>query len=353
MPPLSRRGFLGTAGGCGLFGAAFGSTPAAAQQDSTCLPLDLSREDLVHLFEGPWRGLGAVVEKKVIDVHGHPYQLAQEPRTAADEPAIRARHDYKDFTEDLLESMDVHGIAKQCLAPPKVAWPVTYGECWEAVSKHPDRFIALCDPRPGATRQERMSLSSEQRYGFDNPKMAADVLRTRLKQGARGIGEVTFTQVDAKVAFPIVEVALEFDVPILFGVRSGGYADRSPGYIGEIAAQFPKAKIILGDAGGKTFIHGGGWDAVILMSAHDNVHLEIGGGPVELIDAAVKHVGAERILFGTDWSRPHPRNSLPPSARDAYLHWRNLNAVALSRTTDAQKDQILFRNAARLLKLEV
>src|SRR5688500_18578833 len=101
---LSRRGFFEKAGGAGLLaatGAAVGVPPTggtAAAQESSCLPLGLTREDLVHLFEGPWRGLRAVVEKKVIDVHGHPFQLAQEPRTQADDAEIRARHEYKDFT---------------------------------------------------------------------------------------------------------------------------------------------------------------------------------------------------------------------------------------------------------------
>jgi len=35
-----------------------------------------------------------------------------------------------------------------------------------------------------------------------------------------------------------------------------------------------------------------------------------------------------------------------------YLHWRNLNAVALSNTSEAQRELILYKNAARLLKLE-
>ena len=353
----SRRDFFRSVGAAALLGGggAGGGVPAAARlqaHDPNCLPLGLTREDLVHLLEGPWRGLRAVIEKKVIDVHGHPFQLAKEAATPADDASLRATHQYADFTEELLESMDLHGIATQCLSAPKVAYPITYNEFWSAVSRHSDRFLAFCDPRLGETREERIPLSPAKRYGFDNPKLAADTLRTRLKQGARGIGEVTFTATDTKLAFPIVEVALEFDVPLLFGVRAGGYADRAPSYIGEIARQFPRAKIILGDAGGKTFIHGGGWEAVILMSGHDNVYLEIGGGPVELIDAAVKHVGAERIVFGSDWSRPYPRRYLPPSARDAYLHWRNLNAVALSNTTEAQRDLILYKNAARLLKLQ-
>jgi predicted TIM-barrel fold metal-dependent hydrolase len=317
------------------------------------LPFGLTREDLVHLYEGPWRGLRAVVEKKVIDFHGHPFQPTKQALTERENEAISARQELTDFTDDLIQSMDIHGIARQCLMPPKLGWSVTYREVVEAASRYPDRLIVFCDPRTGDTRQERMAMPASERFGVENPTAAAEILRARLRQGAKAIGEVTFTQTDYKKAFPIVELAMEFDVPVFFGVRAGRYAERSPGYVGEIAREYPQAKIILGDAGRKNFMYGGGWEAVIILATYRNVYLEIGAGPVELIDAAVQHAGADRILFGSDWGRPDPRNYLPPSDRDAYLHWRNLNAVALSNTSEAQRELILYKNAARLLKLDV
>ena len=350
----SRRDFF-KAGGRGLLGAAaWASLPSiAAAQDWSSLPLGLTREDLVHLYEGPWRSLRAVVEKKVIDFHGHPFQPTKQALTQHENEVLAARQELTDFTDDLIQSMDIHGIAKQCLMPPKRAWSVAYREFHESVSRYPDRLIPFCDPRTGDTREERMAVPLSNRFGLENPQAAVEVLRARLRQGAKAIGEVTFTQIDYKKAFPIVELAMEFDVPVFFGVRAGRYAQRDPGYVGEIAREFPGAKIVLGDAGGKTFLHGGGWEAVLILATYENVFLEIGAGPVELIDAAVQHAGADRILFGSDWGRPDPRNFLPPHDRDAYLHWRNLNAVALSRTSEAQRELILYKNAARLLKLTV
>ena len=351
---LSRRDFF-KAGGSGLLGAAgFASfPPTATPQNWGSLPLGLTREDLVHLYEGPWRGLRAVVEKKVIDFHGHPFQPTKQALTEQGNEAFSARQELTDFTDDLIQSMDIHGIAKQCLMPPKLAWSVPYREFQEAVSRYPDRLILFCDPRTGDTRQERMAMGPKDRFGVENPTAAAEILRARLRQGAKAIGEITFTQTDHKKAFPIVELAMEFDVPVFFGVRAGRYAERSPAYVGEIASAYPQAKIVLGDAGGKNFMYGGGWEAVIILATYANVYLEIGAGPVELIDAAVKHAGADRILFGSDWGRPDPRNYLPPADRDGYLHWRNLNAVALSNTSEAQRELILYKNAARLLKLDV
>jgi predicted TIM-barrel fold metal-dependent hydrolase len=351
---VSRRDFAKKAGGGGLLGAAglAGLPSAAAAQNCGPLPFGLTREDLVHLYEGPWRGLRAVVEKKVIDFHGHPFQPTKQALTERENEAISARQELTDFTDDLIQSMDIHGIAKQCLMPPKLGFSVTYREFVASVSRYPDRLILFADPRTGDTRQERMAMRPADRFGVENPTAAVEILRARLRQGAKAIGEVTFTQTDFKKAFPIVELAMEFDVPVFFGVRAGRYAERSPGYVGEIASAYPQAKIVLGDAGGKNFMYGGGWEAVIILATYGNVYLEIGAGPVELIDAAVRHAGADRILFGSDWGRPDPRNYLPPADRDAYLHWRNLNAVALSNTSEAQKELILYKNAVRLLKLD-
>ena len=350
----SRRDFL-KAGASGLLGAAgLAGLPSAAQsQNGGQLPFGLTREDLVHLYEGPWRGLRPVIEKKVIDFHGHPFQPTRQALTEAGNEAIAARQELTDFTDDLIQSMDIHGIAKQVLMPPKLAFSIPYREFQQAVSRYPDRLILFCDPRTGDTREERMAMAPKDRFGVENPAAAAEILRSRLRQGAKAIGEITFTQTDYKKAFPIVELAMEFDVPVFFGVRAGRYAERSPAYVGEIAAEYPQAKIVLGDAGGKSFLYGGGWEAVIILATYPNVYLEIGAGPVELIDAAVKHAGADRILFGSDWGRPDPRNYLPPADRDGYLHWRNLNAVALSNTSEAQRELILYKNAARLLKLDV
>ena len=59
------------------------------------LPLGLTREDLVHLYEGPWRGLRAVVEKKVIDFHGHPFQPTKQALTERVNEAISARRNLR------------------------------------------------------------------------------------------------------------------------------------------------------------------------------------------------------------------------------------------------------------------
>jgi predicted TIM-barrel fold metal-dependent hydrolase len=358
----SRREFIKKVGSAGVLaatGGAVGGFESLARGQSYP-SANISREDLVHLFEGPWRGLRAVIERKVIDLHSHNFQPIRQGLTQASMNELSKRQENKDFTDDMIEAMDTYGIATSCVSPPKMASSIPYSQFAEAVRRYPGRLIAFCDARGGNTREERLAISSGRYggtdlFGLDDGKKAAAVIRTRLRDGAKGIGEINYTrmpaaEVVARVS-PVVEVAEEFDVPILFGARSGEYAERDPTYIAPIAEKFPKAKIIVGDSGGKGFLYGGGWQAIIMAATYTNLFLEIGGAPVEEIDLAVKNLGAERVVYGCDWGRPDPRPYLPPGHRDSYLHWRNLNAVALSNTSEAQRDLILYKNAARLLKL--
>jgi predicted TIM-barrel fold metal-dependent hydrolase len=361
---LSRRGFFKKAGSAGLLGAAglagfqqiAKAQGAGLPQSCANLPFGLSREDLVHLFIGPWRGLRAVLEKKVIDLHAHPFGVIQ--RWGEKAPVIKTGEEVVNFVEDMIESMNIHGIAKQCVQPPQLAWAVPYGEYFKAVSKYPDRLIPFADQRVGETRKERVAMASGKRRPSDQ-KAAAEILRARLKQGAKALGESVVSEEDPD---PVMQVAMEFDVPLLLGGKNGkmrwpegvsGYSIRDVTNIASIASKYPDAKIICADAGGKSFINGAGWDAIAIMSTYPNVYLEMGGGPVELIDAAVYHVGAERVLFGSDWGNPGMKFPWPPGDRDDYTHWRNLNVIALSNTTEAQKDMILYKNAARLLKIKM
>ena len=67
-------------------------------------------------------------------------------------------------------------------------------------------------------------------------------------------------------------------------------------------------------------------------------------------------MGPERVLFGSNFTRLnlYDSGSQRPTATTAgSTHWRNLNAVALSNTSEAEQELILYKNAARLLKLNV
>ncbi len=76
------------------------------------------------------------------------------------------------------------------------------------------------------------------------------------------------------------------------------------------------------------------------MRKYDNCYLDISGTGVMRLGAVehlVDQVGADRILFGTDY---------PISHHDLYIH-----AVRVARISDAAKEKIFHENAERLLGL--
>lgn len=76
------------------------------------------------------------------------------------------------------------------------------------------------------------------------------------------------------------------------------------------------------------------------MRKYDNVYLDISGTGIlrhGVIEHLVNSVGAERILFGTDY---------PISNHDLYIH-----CVRVAKISDADKEKIFHENAERLLGL--
>ena len=76
------------------------------------------------------------------------------------------------------------------------------------------------------------------------------------------------------------------------------------------------------------------------MKKYDNVYLDISGTGIMRLGALehlVNSVGSERVLFGTDY---------PISHHDLYIH-----CVRVAKLSDADKENIFYKNAERLLGL--
>ena len=61
----------------------------------------------------------------------------------------------------------------------------------------------------------------------------------------------------------------------------------------------------------------------------------------------IDKVGADRILFGTDWSATWRWLSVP-----ATLHQIRMKVLDDAKLTETEREQILWKNAVRLFKLE-
>jgi hypothetical protein len=82
-----------------------------------------------------------------------------------------------------------------------------------------------------------------------------------------------------------------------------------------------------------------------LMEEYGNVYADTSWQPAEVIGEAVRRVGAERILFGTDW--PFVGNNYSVGLR------RIQDCLRAGTMTEEQSRMILGENAARLFKIQV
>lgn len=241
----------------------------------------------------------------IIDAHAH--------ISCWEELGIAGDIDY------VIELMGLYGIDKACVSNSRsLRYDFVQGndEILKAMRKYPDRILGYATVNPWCG------------------EMAVQEFRRRiLEQGMIGLKlHVGPTRVDyhSPLCEPLFREAMALDVPVLTHCYDGGSsADK-------VASTHPDVKIILGHMGGADW-----FDAILVAKRHSNLFLEICSSNMErgIIEEAVKHVGAERVLFGTD---------LPPLDPVAALY-----RVKEANITEREKRLILGENMARILKLEV
>src|SRR5262249_3034014 len=101
-----------------------------------------------------------------------------------------------------------------------------------------------------------------------------------------------FNPVNVELLRPLLEICQAHDAPVI--VRTG-FHPCEPLLFLPLAEAFPEVKIILAHMGGRIFS-----DAMIVAERAANVYLETSAQMPMAIVAAINHIGAERIVFGTD-----------------------------------------------------
>ncbi len=343
----SRRQFLRLGG---VAGAVLSGLPAVARGDA--LMAEPAQARLApDGSNGAWQSLRAVKEKKVIDFHCHCYQTETQGEDYAASGKQHGASNYKDFSDALVASMDRHGLALAAVSPHFVAYD-TFSKT--ACKAHPDRIVKMTSLDLGTPADL-------------TPTDAARLTREQLADGAKGIGEVGFLSRGTKYTVqdlkPLVDVILDHDLPVLFHC---GYSSLGPGLrygrftyqaawrwaeeMGLIAAAYPEMKIVVGHTGGD-FWQLDGWEALRLAFTFDNIYVDTSKTTSHIITEAVKGLGAERVLYASDWNRPELKAYGPLNHRHIYQHWYSLTQLAEADLTEDQRDQILYKNARRLLKL--
>jgi predicted TIM-barrel fold metal-dependent hydrolase len=322
--------------------------PGAAQGDDPNLPPEATT--------GPWRNLRAVKEKKVFDFHTHAWETPVQGKNYAEEKRMHDLDQWKDYTPQLIASMDKHGVAQAALSPAFVTFE-TYID--SSYKKYPDRFIKMTSMLTNQTKGRMDQVTVEE---------ATDILKGQIAYGCRGVGEGGFFWGSAgrytvKDLKPFVDVILQHDIPVL--VHSGwavtgtasnygrGYttAWRWAERFGALMSEYTDMKFVLGHTGG-AFATPDAWEAIRLAYSFDNAYCEVSKSPPEIIAAAVHGIGADRVMFGSDFNRPQPKTYGPLNEHYVFQQWYTLNHVAQADITEDQRDQVLYKTARTLLKLD-
>ena len=237
--------------------------------------------------------------------------------------------------DELLDSMDRNGVDRACLV--SIGWSA-HEHCveindfiLEAAAVHPARIVPFCVVNPLAGRA------------------AAREVERCARLGARGVGELHpdtqgFDLADRRALEPVMQAAREHGLPVLthasepVGHLYPGKGNQRPETLLAFAKNFPGAPIVMAH-------WGGGLPFYTLMpevrEALADVYFDTAATPflydARVFEAVAGLVGAERILFGSDFPL------LPQE--------RVLNQIERAALSAEEKAAIGGGNAARLLGL--
>ncbi len=222
--------------------------------------------------------------------------------------------------EDHLASMDKWGIDKRCVSwwQPHNAPDEGNGVIANIAKKYPDRFLGFAVINP---RWYKESVD--------------EVIKAKEELGMVGLKfhpASCHYRPDLPLMDRVTEKAIEIGFPMLFHCGADEYSN--PHNLGNLAARFPEAKIIMAHMGEEAW-----FEAIAIAGKHDNIILDTTGSQnwYRILNYALDMVGEDRIVFGMDFPAYNPGPEIS-KVRDAEI-------------TEAQKKKIMGENAARILEL--
>jgi predicted TIM-barrel fold metal-dependent hydrolase len=175
--------------------------------------------------------------------------------------------------------------------------------------------------------------------GFERPVVPA-IEEAVTGLGFRGIKmHAAECRMVGYVADPVFALAGELGVPVLVDFSGDARAPE------RIATAFPDTTLIVAHLGQYRCGSPDRLDRFIrLAEEHANVYLDASGVVLDWkIEDAVRRIGSERVLFGTDG--PHP------SPDEATFARREVERIRSLDLTEDERDDVLGRSLTRLLAL--
>ncbi len=279
-----------------------------------------------------------------------PWRYPFLPPPAPDGPSIvgpaLARREFDVIADQLLAHMDKHGIEKTVIM--RGLFPALNATLGELVATHPDRFIAF-----GSWELEPLT-GSPPRESDSGLKALEESLQSPAFRGAGEYDLGRFNAVPPEQAYtgfiPTLELCRTYGAPIMFhmcwdpGPIPTKYKD--PLMLEPLVQQFPDVNFMIAHMGkyDTTYFE----SALMLARKFPNVLLTTSTTRMEFVERAVDELGAERIVFGSDWSIQHGILGLE---KGYDIYERNLDIVRNARIGDGDKRLILGENLAKLLNI--
>ncbi len=240
--------------------------------------------------------------------------------------------------EEILDFADRLGIEKMCISRPIMNYSGTEPEgpdevrkyndiVINAVKRYPDRFIGYLTLNP---RYQKESMEEISRC---------------VDQGLSGYKGYTQVKINDPLYYPIIERFIDLKMLIFMHafcqLGMGGYRMKYdigmvpntsiPEDFVDIAKRYPEGTFQFAHIGG-----GGDWEYECkMLKDYPNVYVDTSGSNNEehMIDFAVKHLGEDRLFFGTDSS-----------------YYQGVGKILASNLTESQKKKIFFDNYQSVLK---
>lgn len=191
-------------------------------------------------------------------------------------------------------------------------------ELAQKAREYPDRLFPFMTVHPA---DERAALDEMKRAKYDLG-MKGIKLHPWLQ---------AFSPLDPRV-YSVVESAIELELPIVF--HDGTPPFTQPLLFGYLAHLYPEARIILGHGGLRDM-----WqDAIRVAELHQNITICACGLTQESLAVTVQRIGADRIMFGSDY----------PFGGSERLRLALRQVESLEVSLD-QRQQLLSKTAARVV----
>lgn len=195
------------------------------------------------------------------------------------------------FMEELIDRMDMAGVemALTWLQPPYIRSHIDRSNryVYEATKKYPHRILGFgwADPNLGVDKAKEMAKRCIEDYGFFGVKL----------NGAQNYFPID----DPVLSLPVIEEIAKLKSRVAFHIGADSYNNTHPYRLDKVASMFPETTFFAVHMGGASFEDMS--DLVIQVAkCHENILL-IGSAVRSIpILRAVKELGANRVLFGSD-----------------------------------------------------